>query len=253
MALPHSASQTPNTIWAPISEDRFLRKVQEVRAVFAQVPGEACSHDQKSGQANFEDHVLPYNLEYQLAQDIAFIAAREEGVHTVSAATVERETTEQSLTFTIASNSGVELSVKEGILGIGRCLERCAQKGNVAAALLGYSLRCYADARTTAPGVHRDRFSLCGATMRTSDHWQIQMQRLDPSRVPYQRTVSHARRFGAGLQSIPVEAKNVHGPDEVINFQVAGLYQFHDPNQSAQIHRDLPDSTGSSAVGRFCL
>ena len=60
--------------------------------------------------------------------------------------------------------------MREGILGIGRCLERCAQKGNVAAALLGYSLKCYADARATTPGVHRDRFSLCGATMRTSDH-----------------------------------------------------------------------------------
>ena len=170
MALPHSASQTPNTIWTPISEDRFLRTVQEVRAVFAQVPGKACTHDQKSGQANSEDHVLPYNLEYQLAQDIAFIAAHEEGVHTVSAATVEGKTMEQSLMFTIASNSGVGPSVREGILTIGRCLERCAQKGNVAADLLGYSLRCYADARTTTSGVHRDRFSLCGATMRTSDH-----------------------------------------------------------------------------------
>ena len=138
--------------------------------MFAQVPGEACTHDQKSGRAYSEDHVLPYNLEYQLAQDIAFIAAHEEGVHTVSAATVEGKTTEQGLTFTIASNSGVGPSVREGILGVSRCLERCAQKGNVAAALLGYSLRYYADARTTAPGVHRDGFWLCGATMRTSDH-----------------------------------------------------------------------------------
>ena len=171
MALPHSAFQTLNTIWTPISEDRLLGKAQELRAVFAQVPGEAFSRNQESGQANFEDHVLPYNLEYQLAQDIAFIAAREEGVHTVSAGTVEKKTTEQSLTFTIASNSGVGLSVKEGILGIGKCLERCAQKGNVAAALLGYSLRRYSHARITTSGVQRDCFSLCGATMRTLDHW----------------------------------------------------------------------------------
>ena len=89
MALPHSASQTLYTIWTPVSEDRFLKKVQEVRAMFAQVLGEACSHDQKSSQANSEDHILPSNLQYQLAQDIAFIAAREEGVHSVSAAAVE--------------------------------------------------------------------------------------------------------------------------------------------------------------------
>jgi len=135
MALLHSASLTPNTIWTPIREDRFLRTILEVRAVFAQVPREACTHD----------HILPYNLEYQLAQDIAFIAAHEEGVHTVSAATVAGRSMAQGLTFTIASNSGVGLSVREAFLGIGSCLERCAQKGNIAATLLGYSLRCYID------------------------------------------------------------------------------------------------------------
>jgi len=145
MALLHSASLTPNTIWTPIREDRFLRTILEVRAVFAQVPREACTHDQKSGRAYSEDHILPYNLEYQLAQDIAFIAAHKEGVHTVSAATVAGRSMAQGLTFTIASNSGVGLSVREAFLGIGSCLERCAQKGNIAATLLGYSLRCYID------------------------------------------------------------------------------------------------------------
>ena len=133
MALLYSASQTPNTVWTPISEDRFARTVQEVRTIFAQVPGEARIHDQKSRQASSRDHILPYNVQYQLAQDIAFIAACEEGVHTVSAATVEKRTTEQGLTFTVARNSGVEPSVREGILGIGRCLELCAQKGNAVA------------------------------------------------------------------------------------------------------------------------
>ncbi|KAI4217869.1 MAG: hypothetical protein LQ349_008980, partial [Xanthoria aureola] len=89
---------------------------------------EARIHDQKSRQASSRDHLLPYNVEYQLAQDIAFIAAREEGVHTVSAATVEKMTMEQGLTFTVASNSGVKSSVREGILGIGRYLELCARK-----------------------------------------------------------------------------------------------------------------------------
>ena len=170
MALLHNASQTPNTIWTPVSEDRFLTTVRKVQNVFARVAGDACIYDQKSRQAFSEAHVLPYNLEYQLAQDVAFIAARVEGVHTVSAATVGKKSTEQGLTFTIASNSGVEPAVREGILGIGRCLERCAQKGNVAASVLGCSLRCHADVRIATPGMHEDGFSLYGITMRTSDH-----------------------------------------------------------------------------------
>ena len=52
-------------------------------------------------------------------------------MHTVSAATVEKITIEQGLTFTIASNSGVESSVREGILGIRRYLELYARKGNI--------------------------------------------------------------------------------------------------------------------------
>ena len=45
---------------------------------------------------------IPYLivLSYQLAHDLAFIAAQGEGVHTVSAATVEEAATEQGLTFT---------------------------------------------------------------------------------------------------------------------------------------------------------
>lgn len=153
MALLHGASQTPHTIWTPTREDHFLRTVQEVQNVSAQVPGEARTHDQESGRACCGDYVLPYNVEYQLAQDLAFIAAHEEGVHAVSAATVEKAATEQGLTFTIASNSGVEPSVRDGLLGMGRCLERCAQKGNAAAILGECLLRCYAHIRNTTLGV----------------------------------------------------------------------------------------------------
>ena len=52
-------------------------------------------------------------------------------MHTVSAATVEKITIEQGLTFTIASNSDIESSVREGILGIRRYLELYARKGNI--------------------------------------------------------------------------------------------------------------------------
>ena len=52
-------------------------------------------------------------------------------MHTVSAATVEKMTIEQGLTFTVASNSGIKSSVREGILGIRRYLELYARKGNI--------------------------------------------------------------------------------------------------------------------------
>ncbi len=133
MALLHSASQTPHTIWTPIREDQFARTVQRVQNLSARVPEEARTHNQESGRSRRGNYVLSYNVEYQLAQDLAFIAVRDEGVHTVSAATVEKSATDHGLTFTIASNSGVKPPVREGLLEIGKFIERCAHKGNAAA------------------------------------------------------------------------------------------------------------------------
>ena len=50
MALPHSASQTPHTIWTPIRGDQLARTVQRVQNLSAQVPEEARTHDQEGGR-----------------------------------------------------------------------------------------------------------------------------------------------------------------------------------------------------------
>lgn len=169
MALPHSASLTLDTVWTSVSEDQFVRAVQRVREDFAQV--EARIHDQKSGRACSGNDVLPYNVEYQLAQDIAFLAAREEGVHTVSAATVETITTNEGIRFTVASNSGVGPLARDGLLGIGKILERCARKGNADADSPEHLLRRYPSARTTALRVYRECVPLYNSAVPTSDYW----------------------------------------------------------------------------------
>lgn len=147
-----------------------MTTVREVQNISAQVPGEAHIHDQERGRACYENYQLPRGVEYQLAQDLAFIAAHEEGVHTVSAATVEETAIEQGLMFNIASNSGVGASIRENILRIGGYLERCAQKGNAAVNSSGYLLKHYADVSTTTVRMYRDRFPLRSTTMRTSDN-----------------------------------------------------------------------------------
>ena len=141
MALLHSASSTPYTIWTPVHEDQFVKTVQEVLNLSGKVPGEVHVYDQITSQACCGSYQLPQGVEYQLAQDLAFIAAHEEGVHSVSAATVEETATQQGLIFNIASNSGIGASVRETFLGIGNFLEQCARKGNVAASLSDHLLK----------------------------------------------------------------------------------------------------------------
>lgn len=141
MALQHSASSTPYTIWTLIHENQFVKTVQEVLTLSGKVPGEAHVYDQIRSQACYRSYQLPRGVEYQLAQDLAFIAAHEEGVHSVSAATVEETATQQGLIFNIASNSGIGTSVRETFLEIGHFLEQCARKGNAAASLSDHLLK----------------------------------------------------------------------------------------------------------------
>ena len=141
MALQHSASSTPYTIWTLVHETQFLKTIQEVSNVSGKVPGEAHVYDQSRSQACNRSRQLPRGVEYQLAQDLAFIAANKEGAHSVSAATVEELATQQGLIFNIASNSGVGPSVREAFSAIGILLEQCARKGIAAASLLDHLLK----------------------------------------------------------------------------------------------------------------
>ena len=133
MALQHSASNTPQTIWTLVPESQFAERVQEVLLRSGQVPEEAQVYGQVGGQTFPENYQLPHKVEYQLAQDLAFIAAHEESVHTVSAATIEETAAQDGLIFDIATNSGVGFSVRETLPEIGKLLEQCAHKGNIAA------------------------------------------------------------------------------------------------------------------------
>ena len=133
MALQHSASNTPQTIWTLVPENQFAERVQEVLNKSGQVPEEAHVYNQVGSQKFSNNYQLTHNVEYQLAQDLAFIAAHEESVHTVFAATVEETAAHDGLIFNIATNSGVGFSVRETLPEIGKYLEQCARKGNIAA------------------------------------------------------------------------------------------------------------------------
>ena len=112
---------------------QFVERVQEVLDKSRKVPEEAQIYNQARGQTFPENSQLPPNIEYQLAQDLAFIAAHEESVHTVSAATIEGTAAQDGLVFNIATNSGVGFSVRETLPEIGKLLEQCARRGSIAA------------------------------------------------------------------------------------------------------------------------
>lgn len=110
-----------------------MERVQEVLNIFEQVFEEAQIYNQARGQTFPEYYQLSHNIEYQLTQDLAFIAVNEKSVHIVSATTIEETAAQDDLVFNIVTNSDVEFFVRETLLEIEKLLKQCARKDSTAA------------------------------------------------------------------------------------------------------------------------
>ena len=118
-AKPHQS------IWCKINENKFRQHVVALAKLTNEVPKDPKTYSTpivRDAQDYFE-------LECTLAQDFSFMAAAEEGVHSVSAACVEGLNDSGNLTIRLASNSGVNARVKSAFETIVKTLERCAKDG----------------------------------------------------------------------------------------------------------------------------
>lgn len=74
-----------------------------------------------------QDEILPFSVEKQLSDDIAFISAYEYGVRYVTVATVQASERE-GLTIRLAANEGVSACVDHALRRIFLLLEGCSSK-----------------------------------------------------------------------------------------------------------------------------
>ena len=94
-----------------------------------QTAGRLQVYDKKPQTRLASRYSLPFEVEYQLAQDVAFIAAYEEQASAVSAVSITEQAPDAGITFTVASNAGVCNFVQDSFREISRVLEKCARKG----------------------------------------------------------------------------------------------------------------------------
>ena len=80
MALQHNVSHTSQIIWALVPENQFAERVQEVLNKSGQVLEEIHVYNYVKGQTFLKNYQLSQNIEYQLAQNLAFIAVYEKSV-----------------------------------------------------------------------------------------------------------------------------------------------------------------------------
>ena len=126
MVQQHTASNSSNTIWRDKSEESFMQAIRNLFFISKQTPGGLRIYDRKPRSRSFATYHLPFEVECQVAQDLAFIAAYEEQASAVSAVSITEQDGGTGTILSIASNAGVGLFVQESFRAISKALEQCA-------------------------------------------------------------------------------------------------------------------------------
>ena len=130
--LQSQTKSTKNTIWRPIREIEFFKNVKRVHDACGDCPRPPQVFDRRppaTASAYVSSYKIPLEVEYQLVNDLAFIAAAYEGAKSVSAAAVSENAQSRGMTFTVASNAGVPKDVEAALREICHELQRCSCSG----------------------------------------------------------------------------------------------------------------------------
>jgi hypothetical protein len=129
MLSPNTASPG-RSIWDRVGREMFESHVDSLERT-RYVPDSWVLSEADWPKQRDED-VLPFSVENQLSDDIAFIAACEYGVTHVTAASVERARNDScGLVIRLAGNEGICDRAKDAIKRILSSLEQCAKKGKL--------------------------------------------------------------------------------------------------------------------------
>jgi hypothetical protein len=130
--LQRQTNSTKNTIWRPINQIEFFNNVKRVHDACGDAPQPPRVFDRKlpaNASAHMSSYQLPLEVEYQLANDFAFLAAAYEGAKSVTATTLTEDAQSTGLTLTVASNAGVSEAVEVALRQICQELQRCSSSG----------------------------------------------------------------------------------------------------------------------------
>ncbi|KAF2452998.1 hypothetical protein BDY21DRAFT_375180 [Lineolata rhizophorae] len=125
--LPPNTASPNRSIWKTVGQNQFENNVDRLsKTNFIPEPHVLPKKDwpKQSG-----DYALPFDVEKQLADDFAFIAAYDYGVQYVTVATVQAsKDSPNSTTVRLAANEGVNERAKDAISKVLAAMQRCASK-----------------------------------------------------------------------------------------------------------------------------
>ena len=132
--LPVDTASQRNSIWRQVGWEPFRKRLVTLQRACNEVPGDPKVHSASEWQAEHADdnnikRLLPFDVEQRLADDIAFLAAAEEGPKEVSAVALEEQTQHEGLVVRLAANGLVPCAVKDTVRAIFDLLNKCASRG----------------------------------------------------------------------------------------------------------------------------
>lgn len=131
--LPVQSASRSQSVWKDIDEYEFRRNIIELEKVSKEVPRDPKVYTLDNWLARGTrsvdmEHILPFHVEQQLADDLAFIAASQEGVKAVSAVGIEELDKHSGLIVRLAANDVIPDDVPTTFESMFRILKQCAMK-----------------------------------------------------------------------------------------------------------------------------
>ena len=131
--LPVQTASAKQSIWWDVKLDPFRRHVIALQQASNKVPSDPQDYSARSWlarrtNASELNYVLSIDAEQRLADDLAFIAAAEEGVKTISAVTLEQDVEGVDLTVRLTANETIPKLVPSTFKNLFEQLAKCASK-----------------------------------------------------------------------------------------------------------------------------
>ena len=129
--LPVRTASANQSIWRGTNFDTFRRNVVTLQHASNKVPSDPEDHSASLFLARRTNainsiHLLPFHVEQRVADDLAFIAAAEEGVKSVSAVALEQHVGAAGLTIRLAANETIPENVPSIFRRMFDLMSQCA-------------------------------------------------------------------------------------------------------------------------------
>ena len=122
-----------NSIWREVGWNAFRNHVVTLQRASNEVPSDPLVHSATQWQAahresNDDARTLPFDVEQRLADDIAFLAAAEEGPKEVSAVVLEEQYEPGGLIIRLAANQSIPRGVEDTLRAMFDLLSQCSSR-----------------------------------------------------------------------------------------------------------------------------